>query len=113
MYLWQVSWWDEKGARADSEEVGHFLTGVMDPAVWYDASWITIPNSSSSAVFSKSIKIPEPISEANLAIAGIGYFRATVNGVDLHLRADPPVFLAPGWTNYKYQVPYMSFPLLN
>ena len=34
VYLWQVtSWWDEKRARADSEEVGHFLTGVMDPAV--------------------------------------------------------------------------------
>ena len=64
-------------------------------------------NYNSSAVFSKSIKLsPEPFFAAYLAIAGLGYFRETVNGVDLHRRADLPVFLAPGWTNYKYQMSY-------
>ena len=111
VFLWQVSWWDEKGNRADSEEIGHFLTGVLDQSKWDDAKWLALPNISSSVVFSKSIELPNKIFQATLHISGLGFFRATVNEVDLHRRADPPIFLAPGWTNYQYRVPYMTFSI--
>ena len=111
MYLWQVSWWDEKGVRADSEEVGHFLTGVIEPTEWDGAKWLALPNINSSVVFSKSISLSRTIFQATLQISGLAFFRATVNNIDLHRRADPPIFLAPGWSNYRYRVPYTTFSI--
>ena len=42
-----------------------------------------------------------PVGEATLYVSGLGFFRAMANGVDLHRRADPPIYLTPGWTNYE------------
>ena len=111
VYIWRVSWWDEKGARADSEEVGHFLTGVLDPKDWDDAKWLAIPDLNSPVIFLNSYKLINPIIEATLHISGLGFFRATINRVDLHEWSTPHIFLAPGWTNYEHRVPYMTFPI--
>ena len=35
-YYWKVYWWDHKGEMVESEEVGHFMTGILDPTEsWY------------------------------------------------------------------------------
>ena len=111
VYLWRVSWWDQKGVQADSVEVGHFLTGVLNPEEWDGAKWLAIPTAKTSVVLSTKIRLKGKVSQATLHLCGLGYFRATVNGVDLHRRADPPIYLAPGWTHYAYRVPYMTFSI--
>ena len=111
LYFWIVRWWDHKERVAQSLEVGHFMTGVMDLADWSVAKWITAPSTISSLprIF-KSVSVSaKPIVQAVLFASGLGYSRVYVNGADLHRLANPPVALNPGWTNYEVRVPYSVY----
>ena len=41
-YYWKVRWWDHKGEMVESEEVGHFMTGILDPTDWTPAKWLVL-----------------------------------------------------------------------
>ncbi|KAL5517214.1 hypothetical protein EMCRGX_G002716 [Ephydatia muelleri] len=97
LYFWIVRWWDDKGRVAESREVGHFMTGVMDPRDWTSAQWITAPSTSKPVLFA----------------SGLGYSRIYVNGADPHRITDPPIALNPGWTNYEVRVPYSVYDVTN
>ena len=114
LYLWKVIWWDQDGVSVTSEEIGHFLAVTLTDNDWNNAHWISAPENSdiTSPTFAKNISTEgKGVSKATLYISGLGFFRALVSGADLHKRADPPIFLAPGWTNYEIRVPYMVFDI--
>lgn len=112
LYFWIVRWWDDEGRVAQSREVGHFMTGVMDPRDWSPAQWITAPSTISSLPrMFKSIPTSKPIAQAVLFASGLGYSRIYVNGADLHRISDPPIALNPGWTNYEVRVPYSVYDI--
>jgi alpha-L-rhamnosidase len=109
LYLWKVTWWDADGHSAASKEIGHFFAVRLTENDWDKAKWISAPDGVDTAPkFVKQISAAgKTTKKATLYISGLGYFRVTVNGVDIHKQADPPIFLAPGWTNYEIRVPYM------
>ena len=109
-YYWKVRWWDQEGKSAESEETGHFMTGILDPTQWEIAKWITSPNSIENApLLSQTFAVGSNVTQATLFISGLGFFKVSVNGQDLNSRSDPPIALTPGWTNYEVRVPYVTY----
>ena len=113
LYFWKVHWWDLQGREAESEETGHFMTGVLDPNDWYLAKWIAAPSNIAHApLISKTFAVDNTtVKEATLYISGLGFFKVSVNGVDLNSKYDPPIALNPGWTNYEVRVPYSVYDI--
>ena len=111
VYFWRVIWWDHNGIPAQSEEIGHFLAVTISQEDWSKAKWIAAPDGiDTTPTFVKKFPtMGKSVARAMLYISGLGYFRAWVNEIDLYQQADPPVYLAPGWTNYEIRVPYMVF----
>ena len=109
-YFWKVRWWDQEGKSEESEETGHFMTGILDPTQWELANWITSPNSIKNApLLSQTFAVGSDVTQATLFISGLGFFKVFVNGQDLNSRSDPPIALTPGWTNYEVRVPYVTY----
>lgn len=106
-----MRWWDHEGRSAVSDETGHFLTGVLEPRDWNSAKWITAPSSIVHAplISKKFLVDPSSVSKATLFISGLGFFKVSVNGIDLNARSNPPIALTPGWTNYEVRVPYAVY----
>ena len=96
---------------AESEEVGHFMTGILDPSDWAQAKWLASPdNSTNVPIFMNNFTIePDQVTSAVLCISGIGFMKPYINSVDLNARMDPPIALAPGWTEYEMRVPYVVY----
>lgn len=112
-YFWRVQWWDQEGRTAASKETGHFLTGMLDPREWEHSKWISAPSSiTHGPKFSTMFPVDQnAVSKAILFIAGLGFFKVSVNGQDLNARPDPPIALTPGWTNYEVRVPYNVYEI--
>ncbi len=110
-YFWKVKWWDNNGQDSISEETGHFLTGVLDVKEWNNAKWIAADDSIKTAPYIyKTFRInPGGEGNATVFIAGLGFQKVFINGEDVHSKFDPPVALAPGWTNYEKLVPYSAY----
>ena len=109
-YYWKVRWWDQEGKSVESEETGHFMTGILDPTQWEIAKWITSPNSIKNApLLSQTFAVGSDVTQAALFISGLGFYKVSVNGQDLNSRSDPPIALTPGWTNYEVRVPYVTY----
>ena len=109
LYLWNITWWDHHGIPSESLEVGHFL--AVGDLNWNNVSWITsnVGLSNANSFVRKVDLTGKKVSKAVLYVSGLGYFRAFVNGHDLHRMSDPPIFLAPGWTNYEVRIGYLVF----
>ena len=103
-YYWKVHWWDHKGEMAESEEVGHFMTAILD---WTPAKWLAAPDDITTApVFTKNFEIESSnVVSAVLCITGLSFVRPSINDVDLNARMDPPIALSPGWTEYEIHIP--------
>ena len=112
LYLWKVTWWDSKGASATSKEIGHFMAVTLTDEDWSNSKWIAPPKMSTAPTFVKQVSTDnKPVSKATLYVSGLGFFRAYINGADLNRRADPPIALNPGWTNYEMRAAYMAFDI--
>ena len=111
-YYWKVWWWDHKNQMAESEETGHFMTGILDPNDWEKVKWLAAPdNVTGVPIFINSFTISGlgEITSAVLCISGLGFVKPYVNNVDLNARMNPPIALAPGWTNYEKRVGYVVY----
>ena len=110
-YFWRVMWWDHKGEVAVSEETGHFLVGVLDPRDWEEAKWIAAGDEIKTApYFHKTFRISIGGNEnATLMVAGLGFHKVFINGIDLNAQYDPPIALTTGWTNYEKLIPYSNY----
>ena len=74
-YFWKVTWWDDKGEAAVSEETGHFLAAVLDPKDWDTAKWIAAGDEVKTAPYLYNyfaIKSSEVVN-ATLFLSGLGY----------------------------------------
>ena len=111
LYFWRVSWRDQEGRWAESEETGHFLTGLLREQDWSAAKWIAAPSSVTRAplIYKQFSVDSAQVASAVLLISGLGFFKVFVNGKDLNAYSDPPIALAPGWTNYEVRVPYSVY----
>ena len=109
-YFWKVTWWDHKDRATESEEIGHFLTGVLDSNDWSAAKWIAADTSITTApLLSKSATVSGSVDKATLFISGLGFCKPYINGVDLNARYNPSIALTPGWTNYEKHTPYVVY----
>ena len=110
-YFWTVTWWDDKGETAVSEETGHFLASIYNVKDWEEAKWIAAGDDIKTAPYLYKTFSVSPMTQQNatLNVAALGFQKVFINGVDLHAQFDPPIALAPGWTNYEKLVPFMSY----
>ncbi len=110
-YYWKVRWWDHKEEMAESEELGHFMTGILDPNDWTPAKWLAASdNGTNVPIFLKNFAIEsDKVTSAVLCISGIGFVKPYINSINLNARMNPPIALAPGWTNYEMRVAYMVY----
>lgn len=100
-------------SSTESDEIGCFLTGIMDPIDWEFGKWIKQPASITSApMFFQQFKLSgRSISKATMLVSRLGYFLALVNGVDINTQATPPIYVAPGWTECKTKVQYYAIDI--
>lgn len=114
LYFWKVSWRDGEGRWSKwSEETGHFLTGVLQADDWNSSKWIAAPKTITTApIFLNTFQVDSSqLASAVLFISGLGFFKLFVNGKDVNAFSDPPIALAPGWTNYEVRVPYSVYTI--
>ena len=109
--FWRVMWWDHKGEVEVSEETGHFLVGVLDPKQWEDAKWITAGDDIKTAPYLHRDFQIGGSQNVTLMVAGLGFHKVFVNGVDLSAQYNPPMALTPEWTNYEKLVPYNTYTI--
>ena len=110
-YYWKICWWDHKGEMAESKEVGHFMTGILDPSDWTPAKWLAASDNVTNApIFMTNFAIEsDKVMSAVLCISGLGFVKPYINSIDLNARMEPPIALAPGWTEYEKRVPYIVY----
>jgi hypothetical protein len=110
-YFWRVMWWDHKGEAAVSEEMGHFLVGVLDPQQWEEAKWIAAGDDIKTAPYiHQTFNLGSTGTQnGTLMVAGLGFHKLFINDVDINAQYNPPVALTPGWTNYEKLVPYNTY----
>ena len=110
-YYWKVRWWDHNEEMAESEEIGHFMTGIMDPSDWTPAKWLAAPDDVMNVpTFINNFTIESgTVMSAVLCISGLGFVKPYINSIDLNARMTPPIALAPGWTEYEMRVPYVVY----
>ena len=105
---WKVRVW-EAGHPGSWSPTGHWETGPLSPNDWY-GQWIndgkSDPVSDSdfykddpAPLFRKVFGVEKPIAEARLAVSGLGYYEATLNG-----RRIGDHVLDPGWTRFEKRV---------
>ncbi len=110
---WKVQVWESKTPGAWSKP-GHWEMGLLQPKDWV-GKWINDgkmdPKSEAelyaddpAPLFRKEFAVQRPIARARLAIAGLGYYEATLNGA----RVGDHV-LDPGWTRFEKRVEYSVY----
>ena len=104
---WQVRVWTAPDAAQPGEwsAPAAWEMGLLERAAW-TAQWIASPNWTESQplpLFARQFSLSRTPVSARLYIAGLGVYRATLNG-----RAVSSEVLAPGNTNFARQVEYES-----
>jgi len=103
LYYWRVEVWDRDDVACWSE-VSTFETAFLDTKEW-KGRWIGRPKGGSrSPLFRKSFKVPHDTKRGRLYVAGLGYIKIYVNGVELDKRS-----LIPGWTDYEKLILYSTY----
>ena len=93
-------------------ETGQFET-APPPAVWDRAAWITIPRAKAlhedrrpTPYLRRTFTVPDGVRRARLYATAGGIFQPWLNGEPV-ATAD----FAPGWTDYRYRVPFHTYDL--
>jgi len=110
---WKVEVWDGRAAGNWSKPA-RWEMGILKPKDWA-GGWLNDGKPSPKAdaefyaddpapLFRKEFKAHKPIESARLAISGLGYYEATLNGkrVGDHV-------LDPGWTRFEKRVEYSVY----
>jgi alpha-L-rhamnosidase len=97
---WKVKIWDASGRLSVWSAPAQWTMGLLNAEDW-QARWITADTRSNAPLQSlpmlrTSFRIEKPVRHAELAICGLGFYEAHLNGRPL----DDAV-LEPGWTNYR------------
>jgi len=125
-YFWKVKIWNQSEVASNWSDISSWQMGLMTPADWENARWISMPELDESKYagmdkkaihektknllpqFRKSFEVTKSIKNATAFISGLGNF-------DLHLNGQKvgDHFLDPGWTNYEKYVYYITFNITN
>lgn len=126
-YYWKVKVWDNKGEESDWSEVSYWKMGLLKPADWGEAQWISLENKENRVVpgihfggpdelgdmknmlpyFRKEFHVKKELKAATAFVSGLGHFEMSLNGQKVGMH-----FLDPGWTNYDKYALYLSFDIL-
>ena len=107
---WKVKVADARGGDSRWSATATWLAGVMKPADWEKAHWITQPLVSSNPAFAgngcslrftREISVKPGLSNAVLHITGLGQYLLEVNGRDA-----TPALMTPGWTDSSKTILY-------
>lgn len=115
---WKVQPYDKNGAAGPWSQPSHWEMGLLTPSDW-QAKWIGDGKSNPAndadfykpdpaPLFRKEFRIPGVPVRARLAISGLGYYEARLNG-----RRIGDELLAPAWTNYARRVCYTVYDVTN
>lgn len=112
---WKVKVADARGGDSRWSATATWLAGVMKPADWEKAHWITQPLVSSNPAFAgngcslrftREISVKPGLSNAVLHITGLGQYLLEVNGRDA-----TPALMTPGWTDSSKTILYDTIDL--
>ena len=99
---WKVRLWDRDGRASAWSQPAFWSMGLLKPEDWH-AKWIIAAPESPSAkpdirppLLRTAFQISKPVRRAQLAITGLGFFEARLNGAPLG-----DAVLEPDWTNYR------------
>ena len=89
----------------------NFEVGLLDNSDWKNASWIwfdrnNYTTTAPSPMFRKQFAVKKGLAKARLYITARGVFEASLDGQKIGRDE-----LAPGWTDFKKQIPYMTYDL--
>ncbi|MEZ0325253.1 MAG: family 78 glycoside hydrolase catalytic domain [Fimbriimonas sp.] len=110
--FWKVRVWEGKSVGPWSKPASWEM-GLLQAKDWA-GRWINDGKQSSSApdlyaddpapIFRKEFSVRKPVARARLAISGLGYYEASLNG----MRVGDHV-LDPGWTRFEKRVEYQVY----
>jgi alpha-L-rhamnosidase len=99
---WKMRVWDEGGRPGPWSQPARFVTGVLAPADWRDARWITLGDGTAqSALLRREFFVGPGLRRAVLHSSGLGQYEVHINGAKLGTE-----LLMPGWTDYRKTVLY-------
>ncbi len=115
-YYWKVQIWDRDGYLSSWSEPGWWEMGLLNSKDW-TGQWIGDGKSDPerdedfyqddpAPLFRQEFDIKKPVRRARLYIAGLGYYKATLDGNPIGDQA-----LAPAWTAYDKRIYYSCFDL--
>ncbi len=108
-YFWQVKIWDDRGRESEWSEPAWFETGLLSPADWAGAEWITRSVSAEEEAASLPLmrgvfEVSKPIRSARVYATAHGIYELSLNGVKAGDQ-----FLAPGWTDYEQRLQVQTY----
>jgi len=94
---WKVQVWDGSGGASSWSAPAQWTMGLLKPEDWH-ARWIKADTTKGGLpLFRTMFRVGKPVRRAELAICGLGFYGARLNGKSL----DDDAVLEPGWTNYR------------
>ncbi|NMA19873.1 MAG: family 78 glycoside hydrolase catalytic domain [Lentisphaerae bacterium] len=105
----RVQVFDQSGNSSGFSAPVHFETGLLENRDWGNARWIwydrnNYSTTAPSPYFRKTFYVRPGLRKARLYITARGCFNAYIDGVKIS-----PDYLAPGWTDFQKQIPYMTY----
>ncbi|MET0896730.1 MAG: family 78 glycoside hydrolase catalytic domain, partial [Mycobacterium sp.] len=107
-YWWRVGAWEDAGEGAAWSAPSTFETAILDPS-WWRAQWITGPaprnkNDHRALYLQTAVDLSAPVVRGRAYVSALGWYRFTVNDVDLTGPA-----LVPRWTPFDDYVEYQVY----
>jgi hypothetical protein len=93
---WKVQAWDGSGRASSWSAPAQWAMGLLKPEDW-QARWIKADSTKGGLpLIRTTFRVGKPVRRAELAICGLGFYEARLNGKPLD-----DALLEPGWTNYR------------
>ncbi|ONK09638.1 alpha-L-rhamnosidase [Streptomyces sp. MP131-18] len=112
---WRVRVWDEDGTASAWSRTAGWETGLLEPADWGGARWVTAPEWAPPAteehdpdrampLLARDFHLDAPLRRARLYATALGVYVPTVNG-----RRIAAAELEPGYTAYDKRLLYATY----
>lgn len=111
-YFWQARIWDGGGEVTEWSAPAWFETGLLSPADWAGAKWISRAEldekakerATSLPLLRREFATTKPVQRARLYASAHGVYQLSINGQKVGDQ-----FLAPGWTDYNRRIQAQTY----